>query len=80
MTAPLRDQRPAKDDPTMAARLHAHRMLSAAPQAELDWLIERGTLGHWLPGDPVVTRGEPVNLLFFVLKGRLSALANIGGT
>ena len=80
MTAPLRDPRPAKDDPTIAARLRAHRTLSAAPQAELDWLIERGTLGHWLPGDQVVTKGEPVNLLFFVLTGRLSALANIGGT
>ena len=51
MTAPLRDKRPAKDDPTIAERLRSHRMLSAVPQAELDWLIERGTLGYDLPGD-----------------------------
>ena len=80
MTAPLRDERPAKDDPAIAERLRAHRMLSAAPQAELDWLIERGTLGYVLPGDDVVTKGEPVNTLYFVLKGRVSALANVGGT
>src|SRR5215831_4020024 len=76
----LRDKRPAKDDPTIVDRLRAHRTLSGAPQAELDWLIERGTLGRWLPGDVVVARGTPVDTLFFVLEGRLSALADIGGT
>jgi signal transduction histidine kinase len=80
MTAQLRDKRPAKDDPTIAERLRSHRMLSAVPQAELDWLIERGTLGYVLPGDDVVNHGEPVNTLYFILKGRVSALANVGGT
>ena len=58
MTAALRDNRPAKDDPTIAERLHAHRTLSAVPQAELDWLIEHGTLGYYLPGDEVVNKGD----------------------
>jgi signal-transduction protein with cAMP-binding, CBS, and nucleotidyltransferase domain len=80
MTASLRDKRPAKDDPTIAERLRSHRMLSAVPQAELDWLIERGTLGYVLPGDDVVNQGEPVNTLYFILTGRVSALANVGGT
>ncbi|HEY2162597.1 MAG TPA: hypothetical protein VGH04_01345, partial [Gemmatimonadaceae bacterium] len=80
MTAPLRDKRPAKDDPTIAERLRSHRTLSGAPEAELNWLIERGTLGYCLPGDEVVIKGEPVNLLYFILKGRVSALANVGGT
>ncbi len=80
MTAPLRDRRPAKDDPTIAARLRAHRMLSPAPQSELDWLIERGTLGHYVPGDAVVTKGAPVTLLYFILKGRVSHIADVAGT
>jgi signal transduction histidine kinase len=79
MTTLLRDKRAAKDDPTIADRLRAHRTLADAPQAELDWLIERGTLGRWLPGDVVVTKGSPINELFFVLEGRLSALAGVGG-
>ena len=79
MTTPLRDQRPATSDPTIVERLRAHRMLSAVPQAELDWLIERGTLGWHLPGDEVVKKGEPVDLLYFVLSGRVSAINEIGG-
>ena len=77
MTAPLRDKRPAKDDPTIAERLRAHRTLSVAPQAELDWLIERGTLGYYLPGDEMVIKGEPVNTLYIVLKGRVAYLARV---
>src|SRR5215831_2359322 len=76
----LRDKRPAKDDPTIADRLRAHRMLADVPQTELDWLIEHGTLGRWLPGDAVVSKGTLVDTLFFVLEGRLSALADVGGT
>jgi len=79
MTATLRDKRPAKDDPTIAERLRSHRTLSAAPQAELDWLIERGTLGYYLPGDEMVIKGEPVNTLYIVLKGRVAYLAEFGG-
>jgi len=74
MTISLRDKRPAKDDPTIADRLRAHRTLADVPQAELDWLIEHGTLGRWLPGDVVVTKGSAINELFFVLEGRLSAI------
>ena len=51
-----------------------------APQSELDWLIEHGTLGHLLPGDEVVNKGSPVDTLYFVLKGRVSALGDVGGT
>ncbi len=80
MTATPRDNRPAKNDPTIAERLRAHRTLSVAPQAELDWLIERGTLGYYLPGDEMVIRGEPVNTLYIVLKGRVAYLAEFGGT
>jgi signal transduction histidine kinase len=80
MLAALRDKRPAKDDPTIADRLRAHRMLAGAPQAELDWLIEHGTLGRYLPGDVVVVRGTPVDTLYFVLEGRLAAVAQVGGT
>ena len=80
MTAPLRDKRPAKDDPTIAERLRAHRMLSVAPQAELDWMIERGTLGYFCRAIDVVSKGEPVNTLYFILKGRVAHLADVGGT
>jgi len=80
MTATLRDKRPAKTDPTIAERLRAHRTLSVAPQAELDWLIERGTLGYYLPGDEMVIKGEPVNTLYIVLKGRVAYLTEFGGT
>jgi signal transduction histidine kinase len=53
-------------------------MLSAAPQAELDWLIERGVLVHYLPGDEVVNKGDQVDTLYLILKGRVSALADLG--
>ena len=72
MSLPLRNSRPAKGDRTIAERLRAHRTLSGAPEAELDWLIERGTLGHYLPGDQAMTKGDRVNSLFLILKGRIS--------
>ena len=54
--------------------------MSVAPQAELDRLIERGTLGYYLPGDEMVIKGEPVHTLYIVLKGRVAYLAEFGGT
>jgi signal transduction histidine kinase len=79
MSFPLRDSRPAKNDPTIAERLRAHRTLSGVPEAELDWLIEHGTLGHCLPGDQVVRKGDRVSALALILKGRISHLADVGG-
>ena len=80
MITPLRDARPAKDDPSIAERLRAHRLLAAVPQPELDWLIERGTLGYYLPGDLVVTKGTPVNSLYLILTGHLAHITDHGGT
>jgi len=51
-----------------------------APQAELDWMIEHGTLGYYLPGDEVLSKGTPVNTLYVILKGRVTHLADVGGT
>jgi len=80
MITPLRDARPAKDDPTIAERLRAHRLLAAVPQTELDWLIERGTLGHYLAGDQVVTKGTPVDFLYLILTGHLAHITVHDGT
>lgn len=75
-----RDERPAKSDPTISERLHTHRALSGVPQAELDWLIERGTIGHYLAGDQILHKGDEVNDLLIVLKGQLTHFTEQGGT
>ena len=80
MRTPLRDSRPAKDDPTITERLRAHRMLTSAPQEELQWLVDHGTLGHYLPGDSLLQKGDPVSSLFIVLGGHLAHLTDHSGT
>ena len=60
-------------------RLHDHRMLSHAPDAELEWLIAHGTLKRYPAGEIVSHKGEPVSGLHVVLSGRLSHHTDPGG-
>ncbi len=42
-------------------------------------MIERATLGYYLPGDAVLGKGDPVHMLYVVLKGHIVHLADVGG-
>jgi signal transduction histidine kinase len=60
-------------------RLRAHRALSGAPAAELDWLLEHGTFVRYEVGVQPARRGEPVPGMFIMLTGRLTHFRDVGG-
>jgi signal transduction histidine kinase len=80
MTDPQVDTPNAPADVELLARLTAHRTVGTAPRPELEWLAARGTLKRYEPGDMIARKGEPVEALFIILKGRLSHLVDPGGT
>jgi len=53
-------------------RLAQHRTLGEAPRAELEWLVEHGTVRHIEPGDVLTRAGTPVTSLFIVLAGHFA--------
>jgi signal transduction histidine kinase len=64
---------------SLRERLRTHRTLSGAPDAELDWLLEHGTIEHYAVGERVAVKGEPVPGMYIILKGRLSLVTDRGG-
>jgi len=68
-------------DPTaLRARLRAHRTLADAPEAELEWLLEHGTIEHYEAGVQPSPKGVPVPGMYIMLKGRLTHFRDQGGT
>jgi signal transduction histidine kinase len=53
-------------------RLVEHRTLGSAPREELAWLVERGEVRRFGPGDRLVEKGQPVANMYVMLSGRYS--------
>ena len=70
----------ATEKTALLERLRAHRLLSTAPERELEWLAAHGEIRHFQPGDLVSHKGGPINGLHVVLKGRLSHHTDPSGT
>jgi signal transduction histidine kinase len=66
--------------PDVLARLAAHRTIGTAPRPELEWLVAHGAVNQFEPGDMIARKGEPVETLYIILKGRVSHLNDAGGT
>jgi CRP-like cAMP-binding protein len=79
MTDTRLNQPAATGDAGLLERLRAHRTLSQAPSAELDWLVAHGAFQRHAVGDMVARKGEPVDGLYILLKGRMSHLTHQGG-
>lgn len=80
MTHPQPDERDADGDTDLLARLTAHRTVGSAPRAELEWLAAHGTVERYAPGQLISRKGEPVEALFIILKGRVSHVIDHGGS
>ncbi len=59
-------------------RLTKHRILGAAPRAELEWLVARGTVRRLEVGGVLSTKGAPVEGLFVILSGRIAIFVDRG--
>ena len=58
--------------------LSQHRTLGAAPRAELEWLVDHGTLRTLAPGDILSAKGAPVEGMFIVLSGHVAIYVDRG--
>jgi signal transduction histidine kinase len=67
-------------DGDLLERLEAHRAIGKSPRAELEWLAAHGTLQRLTPGEMIARKGEPVDALYVILKGRVSHLTDQGGS
>lgn len=65
-------------DESLVARLAAFRTLAAIPRAQLEWLVERGSVIHLNAGETYVAKGAPVQYLAVVLSGHLSIYVDRG--
>jgi signal transduction histidine kinase len=70
----------AANEGDLLTRLAAHRAIGKVPRAELEWLAAHGRLERLVPGDMIARKGEPVDALYVILKGRVSHLTDQGGT
>lgn len=59
-------------------RLARHKMLGAAPRAELEWLAAHGSLRKLNMGDVLTPKGKQVESLYVVLAGRISISVDRG--
>jgi signal transduction histidine kinase len=80
MTNQPLDASGSPDPAALRQRLRAHRALSDAPEAELDWLLEHGTFIRYEVGEQPVSPGKPVAGLYILFKGRLTHYSHRGGT
>src|SRR5262249_24159092 len=78
MREPLQRSSPAAGIPEILARLRAHRALSQAPDAELQWLIDHGILEQYSAGILART-GDPILGIYIILKGEMSFVPDEGG-
>nr|NIW36485.1 hypothetical protein [Gemmatimonadota bacterium] len=79
MTRTSPDASGSPDAAALRERLRAHRTLSEAPAAELDWLLEHGRFVRYEVGERPVSPGEPVAGMYIMLKGRLTHFSHRGG-
>jgi signal transduction histidine kinase len=70
----------AVDGGDLLTRLTGHRAIGKAPREELEWLVAHGSLERYAPGWMVARKGETVDALYIILKGRVSHLIMQGGT
>jgi signal transduction histidine kinase len=80
MTHVWPDAQAVDGESDLLARLTAHRTVGTAPRSELEWLVAHGTVTRFAPGDMIARRGEAVESLYIILKGRVSHLTDQGGT
>jgi signal transduction histidine kinase len=80
MTDTRSDAPASTDEAALRERLRAHRTLSGAPDAELEWLLEHGEIKRYAVGEHAARKGEPVAGLYIILEGRLSHFSDRGGT
>ncbi|SNS35233.1 Cyclic nucleotide-binding domain-containing protein [Granulicella rosea] len=59
-------------------RLAAHRSLSAAPRAELEWLLAHGEYRRYGEGDLTAAKGSTVGWMHIILSGRLALFVDRG--
>ncbi|HET8644519.1 MAG TPA: cyclic nucleotide-binding domain-containing protein, partial [Vicinamibacteria bacterium] len=59
-------------------RLAAHRTVGACPPEDLAWLADHGRLVRYEPGDVLTRKGDPVDALYLVLRGRFSIYLDRG--
>ncbi len=59
-------------EPPLLDQLAAHRMLGAAPRAELEWLAAHGVIRHLRAGEVLSTKGSPLEELHIVLSGSVA--------
>ena len=64
--------------PELLERLTSHRTLGGAPRAELEWIVEHGSVLRIEPGDILTKSGTPVTNLFVVLSGHFEILVDRG--
>ena len=69
-----------RDDPSLVARLAAHRALTDVPPAELEWLVAHGTVERHDAGAMLTRKNEAVRALYIILSGHLAHLVDQGGT
>jgi signal-transduction protein with cAMP-binding, CBS, and nucleotidyltransferase domain len=60
---------PPVADQDLVERLAQHRLLSAAPREQLEWLAAHGTLQRFDVGEMVSQVDMPLRALFVVLAG-----------
>jgi signal transduction histidine kinase len=64
--------------PSLLQRLQAHRTIGGIPAAELQWVVDHGTVREIEQGALLTARAGVVEGLFVVLSGRLSLHVNRG--
>jgi signal transduction histidine kinase len=79
MTRTFPDASGSPDAAALRERLRAHRALSEAPAAELDWLLEHGMFVRYEVGEQPARRGESVPGMFVLFQGRLTHFRDRGG-
>jgi signal transduction histidine kinase len=65
-------------DAALVDRLARHRTLGTAPELELSWLAEHGTMEKLAVGDVHIAKGESAPALHIVLSGHLVIRADRG--
>jgi signal transduction histidine kinase len=60
-------------------RLSQHRTVGKAPRAELEWLVDHGSLTHFNPGDLIASRTTRMDALYVLLEGHLVIYVERGG-
>jgi signal transduction histidine kinase len=80
MTPTRTDTPAAPATAPLLERLRAHRTLSGMPTAELQWLVDHGTLERFTAGETMLEKGGRVPGMYVILSGRVSNLTDRGGT